>query len=85
MVPESFGVLTGLLGSGGALPPNASTVSIGGIGGSITAIKLSGVSLDVEGVPMTEDVLFHPNPNSRSLLGRNAIVALANVGFNATD
>ena len=42
-------------------------------------------SKEVEGIPITVDLLCHPSPASRPLLGRQAIHALINVGFNATS
>lgn len=43
---------------------------------------LSNVSVDVEGVSVNVDVLFHPSPTSRPLLGRQALLRALEAGFN---
>jgi hypothetical protein len=94
-LPGSAGVTTGLLPSailvGGVfvgglpLPSGSKWVAVTTVGGSITMLLLSSVPIEVEGIAISVDVVFHPNGTSRPLVGRNAIVALNNVGFDATN
>ena len=84
-VPQSSGVAAGLLNSTGALPAGATRTTVRTVGGPVHMIRLPRVSLEVEGIPITVDVFFHPNGTSRALLGRNALVALRNVGFNTSN
>jgi len=78
-VPSSAAITAGLALSSGT------PLTINTAGGSITMTLLSAVSIEVEGIPITVDLLCHPSPASRPLLGRQAIHALINVGFNATS
>jgi predicted aspartyl protease len=55
------------------------------VGGIVHMTLLVNVSVEVEGVSITTDVLCHPNAKSRPLLGRKALVALRNVGFDPQE
>lgn len=43
------------------------------------------VDVEIEGKRIQIEVLFNPNPRSRSLLGRNGIRALGKIGFDLSD
>jgi len=76
--PAAAASLVDLLLSGPPLPVHTAS----GIA-SMTLIK--DVSLDVEGISITADVLFHPDPNSRPLLGRQALLRAVEAGFNRKE
>lgn len=80
-LPERLAVTVGLLPSSAA---TIVSVSVKTAGGSLNMKRLAGVSVEVEGVPITTDLLCHPSGTSRALLGRGALRALTNVGFNVT-
>lgn len=46
---------------------------------------VSNVNLEIEGKGVQTEVLFNPSPQSRSLLGRNGIRALGEIGFDLSD
>lgn len=50
-----------------------------------TLTLLRGVAVEVEGRPITADVLFHPSGSSRALLGRQALLRAVEAGFNMKE
>jgi predicted aspartyl protease len=79
-IPASAATKVGLLPS-----PTASSISIRTASGIISMTKLTGVTVEIEGTSVTTDILCHPSGTSRALIGRTALRALTNVGFNKTD
>jgi len=78
-VPANAAASAGFpLGAGTKIP-------IGTAGGKATMILLSGVVVEIEGIRVTTDLLCHPNPGSRPLLGRAALAALVAYGFDAVN
>ncbi len=70
MLPKHIGIAAGLpMGRG-------TRVTINGVSGSVVGRLLTGCVVEVEGVTMTIDILFHPSNRSAPLLGRNAIFGL---------
>jgi predicted aspartyl protease len=59
----------------------ASKIKVRTAAGTVKMPLVKQVSLLVEGFPVTVDLLGSP-ANSRPLLGRNALLALQNVGFD---
>ena len=74
-LPASYASAVGISLTGLA-PTSARTA-----GGRARLIRVAGLTVDVEGVPATVDVLFDPT-NGQGLLGRNALAALQEVGVN---
>lgn len=70
----------------GLLPSSRSTsVRIRTAGGVRSMTKLSGVSIEIEGISLTADILCHPSGTSRALVGRSALKALNNVAFSKIE
>ena len=60
-------------------------VSVGTAGGTTTMTLLPGVLVEIEGTPVIVDLLCHPSGSSKPLLGRSALRALKEVGFDLSD
>jgi predicted aspartyl protease len=60
-------------------------VSVGTAGGTTTMTLLPGVSVEIEGTSVIVDLLCHPSGSSKPLLGRSALRALKEVGFDLSD
>jgi predicted aspartyl protease len=58
------------------------TVAVGTVGGTVAMTLLPGVVVEIEGTPVTVDLLCHPSGSSKPLLGRSALRALKEVGFD---
>lgn len=85
-IPHVAGVAAGFLNPlGGPLPSGASVIGVTTAGGGVNMIRLPSVAMDIEGQSVIVDVLFHPSGTSRPLIGRNAIWALKDVGFDTAD
>ena len=69
----------------GWLLSSGTSVSVKTVGGTITMTMLARLPVEIQGTPVTLDVLCHPIGSSRPLLGRSAILALSEVGFDPTD
>ena len=78
-VPEAAAIQAGWMTSLGLKIP------IGTAGGTTAMIKLAGVSIQIEGVSFVTDMLCHPDPYSRPLLGRAALAGLINFGFDPAN
>lgn len=61
------------------------TVSIGTVGGSISVHQVSGCTVEIEGVSVPVTVLFDPSGNLPLVLGREAIMACCECGFNTQE
>jgi predicted aspartyl protease len=79
-IPASAATKVGLLPS-----PSATSIKIATAGGTIIMTKLTGAIVEIEGTSVTTDILCHPSGTTRVLIGRTALRALTNVGFNTTD
>lgn len=54
-------------------------------GSPIYMVLLSGMYVEIEGKRVKVDMLCHPSSTSRALLGRQALAALSDYGFDATN
>jgi len=54
-------------------------------GGPVIMCLVPNVDVEIEGKRVQISVLFNPSPRSRSLLGRNGIRALGEIGFDFSD
>lgn len=79
-LPAAAAALVGISLKGGTLK------AIYTAAGTTTHMTLlTGVSVDVEGVGVTVDILFHPSASSRPLLGRQALLRAVQAGFTPTE
>lgn len=78
-VPASAAIAAGLPLSAG------SSIPISTAGGRAYMTRLSGVRVEIEGIPIVTDLLCHPNSASRALLGRQALAALVEFGFDSAS
>jgi predicted aspartyl protease len=78
-VPEAAAIQAGWM------PSLGMKITIGTAGGTISMIKLTSVAIQIEGVHFVTDMLCHPNPSSRPLLGRTALAGLINFGFDPAN
>jgi len=79
-IPEDIGIKIGLL------PGKTKQVDVSTVGGTVKMELLNNVEVEVEGKQtIYVDVLFHPDPASRPLFGRNAIWELKALGLDPTD
>jgi predicted aspartyl protease len=69
----------------GLLPGMGTPIYIRTAGGTVTMTKHTGVFVEIEGIRVITDLLCHPSPTSRPLLGRQALSALKDVGFDTTS
>lgn len=60
------------------------SVKIAG-GGSVTMQLARGVNVTVEGYPVKVDILFDPSNSGPELLGRQALLAAVEAGFNTKE
>jgi predicted aspartyl protease len=79
MFPQSAGIRVGI-----QMKPSH-RVNMKTAGASTTMFLVPNVHIHIEGKCVQIDVLFNPRPGSRSLLGRNGIRALGEVGFDLND
>ena len=78
-LPSSAASAVGLSLSGGK------TITVQGAAGGTTMTLLSGLSITIEGISITADVLFHSSGASKPLLGRQALLAAVEAGFNTKE
>lgn len=71
--------------SAGISLQNGSQQNVRTAAASVTMTLVTGVPIEIEGVPVIVDVLFHPSANSPALLGRTALLAAFDAGFTPTD
>jgi predicted aspartyl protease len=69
----------------GLLPGMGTPIYIRTAGGTVTMTQHTGVFVEIEGIRVITDLLCHPSPTSRPLLGRQALHALKDVGFDTTS
>ncbi len=60
-------------------------ITVRGVAGKAAMYLLSAVSVEVEGKRVTVEVLLDPSGSSSALLGREALLAAAEAGFNASE
>jgi predicted aspartyl protease len=75
-VPNTAAVAAGLSLSAGT------PISITTAGGKAYMTRFKGVTVEIEGISIVTDLLCHPNSASRPLLGRQALSALVEFGFD---
>lgn len=78
-LPASSATTVGLSLAGGV---STATLTAGA---PMTMTLVTAVSVEVEGIPATVDVLFHPSPGSRALLGRQTLLRAVEAGFNKSE
>jgi len=72
-------------GSGISLTAGTAVSVVLASGGSVSMTQVAGVSVEIEGVPVVVDVFFDHTAGSLALLGRQALLAAMEAGFNATQ
>jgi predicted aspartyl protease len=72
-------------GSGISLTSGTPVSVVLASGGSVSMTQVSGVNVTIEGVSVTVDVFFDHTAGSLALLGRQALLAAMEAGFNATQ
>jgi predicted aspartyl protease len=78
-LPETAANLAGISLIGGK------KTTVQGISGSATMTLVSSVQITIEGIAVTVSVLFDPNAASKPILGRQALMAAMDVGFNTKE
>ena len=78
-LPGSAAALSGL-----SLAP-ATVVAVGTASGGGFLHRLSGVQISIEGYWVTVDVLFDPTNKSPAIVGRGALLAAYQIGFQPTS
>jgi Aspartyl protease len=76
VLPEKAGLSAGI-----ALPPRATT-TLHGVGGSVGAAMVRGVSLEFETLRITADVMFDYTNTVGALFGRSGIRVLQDIGID---
>jgi predicted aspartyl protease len=76
-LPSAAASLAGLAGG--------SPLTVSGSTGSTTMTLMKGVTVEIEGKRVAVDVLFDPSGSSRALLGRQALLAAYDAGFNVSE
>jgi predicted aspartyl protease len=64
---------------------NAPTKNFRTAGGSVRLPYLTGLSVEIEGNLVTVDVVFDTQTRPLALLGRRALLAIYQVGFNTSE
>jgi hypothetical protein len=72
-------------GSGISLAAGSAVSVVLASGGSVSMPKVTGVPITIEGIPVVVDIFFDHAAGSLALLGRQALVAAIEAGFNATQ
>lgn len=78
-VPEAEAIAAGF-NTSLAMPITVSTA-----GSPVTMTLLAGETVSVEGKSVTVSILLNPDPTSEALLGRDALLAAYDAGFNVNE